>query len=126
MKNKIIIFTIFVLATLGFCSCVAPSPLYGTWYTSTGDKIIFSNEGQFKSEIADGSGVATPLYGTWQTSGNVIVLDVKDHDTGDYLGRILCPFEIDGGLLIIDWTYDAIGQGKHLTFYRNSTDTIIL
>jgi len=115
MKNKVAIsFLIAVVVFLTF-SCVTPSPLYGTWYTSEGDQLIMAKDGKFSSTIKNGADSET-LLGTWSTNLNVITFQI---DGG---GVRNSQYEINGGRLILVWTHDSSGAGDYLIFYRDTVE----
>lgn len=112
MKNKIkylaILFTIFVLTV--FSSCYVPSPLYGTWQDSWGNKISFMPDETYSSNITI-NGNGEQQDGTYSVLNNVITFA---RSTGSIMSA---EWDIRGNILYLNWV-DTASNGRLLTLMK--------
>lgn len=100
MKKHFILGTLFLSVILLLVSCYTPSPLYGTWSDTTGNKITFMADGTFSARIKledenidyDGSYTVIDnvliftyesgsIYSIWDINGATVKLTWADKDT---------------------------------------------
>ena len=98
-----------LLIALGFSSCYAPSPLYGTWADNTGDRITFMTDGSYSAKI-NLSGADVGSTGTYEVLMNILVF------TDDGGSTTETEWDLRGNILYLTW-YDG-NTNKLLMLYK--------
>ncbi|MDR1747529.1 MAG: hypothetical protein LBR47_00540 [Spirochaetaceae bacterium] len=109
----IILAASILAATVLWCSCIEPSPLYGSWADNRGDKLSLFSDNTFSASMMD------PVEGKLTYDGEYTVLLnslVLSCSTGK---QIVSEWDIRGNMLYLNWTSEE-GVLIPLTLYKTA------
>ncbi len=115
MKKNFIRFFISIIAiciSALYVSCYAPSPLYGTWQDSYGNKITFMPDSTYTSTVTL-NGNKEQQDGSYEVLNNVLVFT---RSSGSIMST---EWDIRGNIMYLAWT-DTSSNSMLLTLMKIS------